>query len=162
VGGFLPPAAARIVSALGLERVYEGVYLKRVYESAAAIGRRPAATAAYVLAAWNAPSRPHRLDCDELWHFCAGQALGLYIFDRGGVTTRILGPDTAQGENPLIALPRGTVFGAAVAAPDGWCLCGCTCVPGFQPGGCEFFGEDSPALASFAGHRELIRRLSGG
>lgn len=155
----LPPAAAQIVNSLGLKRVYEGVYLKRVYEGQAD-GPRRAATSACALAAKFAPSRPHRLDCDELWHFYAGQPLYIYTFGQDGVQSQTLGANLVLGEKPLVVVPRGTIFGAAVDGPGDWCLFGCTCVPGFQPEGCEFFAADSPALAPFAGHAELIRLLA--
>ncbi|MDR2006393.1 MAG: cupin domain-containing protein [Acidaminococcales bacterium] len=158
----LPPPAANIVDSLGLRRVYEGVYLKRVYESAALSGARRAVTSAYVLAARVAPSRLHRLDCDELWHFYAGQPLHIYTFGQDGVRSQVLGVNVARGENPLVAIPRGVIFGAAVAGFNDWCLFGCTCAPGFQPEGCEFFAAGSPALASFTGHAELIRHLTFG
>ncbi|MDR3348413.1 MAG: cupin domain-containing protein [Acidaminococcales bacterium] len=156
----LPPAAADIVNSLGLKHVQEGIYLKRVYESAALPGERRAVTSAYALAAGIAPSRLHRLDCDELWHFYAGHPLSIYIFGRDGVSVRALGANIARGENPLIAIPRGAIFGAAVAGPGDWCLFGCTCAPGFQQEGCEFFAAGSPALAPFAEHAALIKLLT--
>ena len=157
----LPPAAAKIINILGLRRGYEGVYLKRLYEGRAD-GQRRAATSALALAAKSAPSRLHRLDCDELWHFYAGQTIRIYTFDQDGVRSQALGANLGRGEKPLIAVPQGVIFGAAVDGPDDWCLFGCTCVPGFQPEGCEFFAANSPALAPFAGHAELIRLLTFG
>jgi predicted cupin superfamily sugar epimerase len=156
----LPPPAEKIVYSLGLKRVREGVYLRRVYESAAEGGGRRAVTSVYALAARRAPSRLHRLDCDELWHFYAGHPLPVYTFGPEGVRAQILGANVAKGESPLIAMPRGVIFGAAAEGFDDWCLFGCTCVPGFRPEGCEFFAADSPALAPFAEHAELIKLLT--
>jgi predicted cupin superfamily sugar epimerase len=158
--GGLPPAAGELVRRLGLAPIYEGVYLKKVCEGPSEDGRRPAFTHSLALAAYGAPSLFHRLDCDEIWQFSAGQALSVYICGADAVTRRVLGLDAGRGEEPALFLPRGVIFGALPAEPAGWCLFGCTCLPGFLPENCEFIRAGDKRLAGFAGQENILRKLT--
>jgi len=158
----LPAPAAKIKRLLNLKPSAEGVYIKHVHESAAAFGGRPAMTTAYALAAANAPSRLHRLDCDEVWHFYAGHPLSVYLLGRTGFKRMVLGPALAEGQMPLIAIPGGTIFGA-LAHEGEWCLFGCTCSPGFAEAGCEIIPAEHPALRAAARRQgDLLKALTGG
>jgi len=157
----LPVQAQKIIERLGLEKTYEGIYLKRVYEKDSDCGVRPEATSVYGLAAQNAPSLLHRLDCDELWHYYDGHSLNLYLLDKGILNIYRLGPNVLQGEQPLVVIPKGVIFGAAVKNKEDWCLFGCTCIPGFAAANCEFIEKGHPQLKEYAGYEETINLLTG-
>lgn len=156
----LPAAAQVIVNRFGLQKNYEGVYLKRIYEQEGQGDGRAAATSIYSLVAYAAPSFLHRLDCDELWHFYAGMPLYIYFFKPEGLQIKVLGNDLQKGEMPFVSVPGGTIFGAAVQKPEDWCFCGCTCIPGFDLAHCEFIKKDNAELDQFKEHEELIKYLT--
>ena len=155
-----PLAAAKLKKLLNLTPAAEGVYIKRVYKSASAPGERPSMTMAYALAAADAPSRLHRLDCDELWHFYAGQPLSVYLLGPTGFKRELLGPAPEKGQKPVIVIPCGVIFGA-LAQEGEWCLFGCTCSPGFSEEGCELIPAEHPALHAAAPQSDLIAALAG-
>ena len=157
----LPQAARQVIEKLGLQESFEGVYLWRVYESSIKSSDRPQASSIYALAAKSAPSRLHRLDCDEIWHFYAGCPLDVFLFADTGLTVCKLGSDVMAGQQPQLIVPKGTIFGALVEQDEDWCLFGCTCVPGFVRGNCEFIKGNDPVLLPFAEHRQLIEKLTG-
>jgi predicted cupin superfamily sugar epimerase len=74
--GGLPPRAAEVAEALGLEPHREGGYFRETYRSPLTIhtefGVRSLATAIVYLLIGSDPSRFHRLRADEIWFFHAG------------------------------------------------------------------------------------------
>lgn len=156
----LPKAAQAIVDKLGLKHTYEGPYLKRSYQSDEQRNGRPDGSSVYGIAAKDMPSLLHRLDCDELWHFYAGNVLLIYLFNKDGLVVERLGNDVLNGEKPLVVVPKGTIFGAAVQGENDWCFFGCTCVPGFEISRCEFIRSESKELESFGQHKKIIEKLT--
>jgi len=159
----LPLPAQEIVDKLELEKSEEGVYVKSVYKSPNCYAQdkeRFAATTAYVLTAFAAPSRWHRLDCDEIWHFYNGKPIDVFLFFADRLEKITFGPNFLDGEQPKIVIPKGTVFGALVKDKEDWCLFGCTCVPGFTKKSCELIEKDNPFFDNFTEHQELIEKLT--
>lgn len=159
----LPLEAQKIVEKLGLEKSYEGVYVKSVYETKEYLAqndKRFAATTAYALIASTAPSLLHRLDCDEIWHFYSGNPVDVFLFFDTGLEKLTFGSDVLNGHKPKIIIPKGTVFGALVKKIDEWCLFGCTCIPGFSRQGCEFIKKDNAFLKNFVQYRNEISKLT--
>jgi len=125
-------------------------------------GARSLGTAIYYLLAAGERSRLHRLQGDELWHHYDGGPLVLHVFHAGvGYRRRLLGTDTARNEEPMIAVPHGSWFGAEVGEGAAFALVGCTVAPGFEFTDFEL-GERAALLAEFPAQRALIERLSDG
>ncbi len=156
----LPKTAQAIIKKLQLEKIREGVYIRRSYSSELFLNGRAAASSAWALATWDAPSYLHRLDCDEIWHFYAGSPLNLYILEETGLTAYKLGGDVLSGQLPEIIIPKGSIFGALAEKEEDWCLFGCTCVPAFELTGYEYIRADAPALTAFPKQRQLIEKLT--
>ncbi len=123
----------------------EGGYFKESFRSShnLALGQvggrypsdRVASTAIYFLVTADRPSRFHRLQTDEIWHFYAGDPLEiccLGLDPAAGVEVLLLGADIASGCRLQVLVPAGTWFGARVQVGGNFALCGCTMAPGFD------------------------------
>ncbi len=155
----LPDEAQAIVDCLCLEKINEGVYVKRIYEYNG-IGDRPVATMIYGLATYGCPSRLHNLDCDEIWHFYAGNPMNIYIFKDGKAKVEKLGPDVVASQQPVVVVERGSDFGAMVEDSTHWCLFGCTCLPGFMQKGYNITKTDEKFYGKYADYKAVIDKLS--
>ncbi|MCQ2381372.1 MAG: cupin domain-containing protein [Acidaminococcaceae bacterium] len=73
----------------------------------------------------------HQIDCDEYWAYVTGADLELWLVTDGKLQKQILG--LGQGKEPLIYIPKGTIFGAKhlADAEDGTFL-SCITVPRFE------------------------------
>ncbi|KAG5984849.1 hypothetical protein E4U55_002928 [Claviceps digitariae] len=91
----------------------------------------------YLLEAADSPSKWHRLDATEVWHFYAGAPLTLSLSrDDGQPETRYhLGMDLFAGQEPQVVVPRG-VWQRASSWGE-WTLVGTTVSPGFTSTGFE-------------------------
>ena len=157
----IPQQAQNIIDKLELKKSYEGIYINRFFESSEKHNARPLASSAYAVCTYGAPSFLHRLDCDELWHFYAGNTLTIYFFEENDIKMKKLGPNIDSGELPSIIIPKNTIFGATVKNIDNWCFFGCTCIPAFIMENCEFISADNPVIKNFKiKNYTLIKKLT--
>ncbi len=152
------------IAQLGLEFHPEGGYFKESYRSGLSlqlsVGARAAGTAIYFLVTADRPSRFHRLQTDEIWHYYQGDALEICcISPEGQLEIKVLGADILAGESLQLLVPAGTWFGARVRAGETYTLCGCTMAPGFDFADFELATRQS-LLQTFPEHALLIQALT--
>ena len=121
--------ADEVIELLELEPHPEGGWFRETW-------REPATTAIHYLLKAGERSNWHRVDATEIWHFYAGDPLGLATSTDGREAShQVLGPDLAAGQRPQVVVPAG-VWQAA--RPRGaWSLVGCTVSPAFSFEGFE-------------------------
>jgi predicted cupin superfamily sugar epimerase len=134
-----PGTATQWIRALGLLPHPEGGHYRETYRAASTItppggdAPRSLATAIYFLLQGDEVSALHRLRADELWHFHAGSRLRVVeLTPDGALREHRLGLDVEAGEQPRVAIPAGSWFGAQVADRTGFTLVSCTVAPGFD------------------------------
>jgi len=158
------------IKRLGLAEHPEGGYFVRTYRSQEEVegqylpkrfgGSRCFATAIYYLLKSGQPSVFHRLKSDELWHFYAGSALGLYVIDVDGRLDRVkLGPDYENGEVFQAVVRAGSWFAATADTPESYALVGCTVSPGFEFEDFEL-ADRCVMLQQFPQYRAIIEQLT--
>ena len=110
-----------VIALFGLEPHPEGGWFRETL-------REPATTAIHYLLKAGERSQWHRIDATEIWHFYAGDPMGLAMSADGQEAThQVLGADLAAGQRPQVVVPPG-VWQAA--RPRGaWSLVGCTVAP---------------------------------
>ena len=128
--------AAGIIAALGLARHPEGGWYAETFRDNRGrdkpAGGRGHSTAIYFLLEGGDVSAWHRVrDAAEVWHFYAGAALEIRVFDEaGGTASFTLGNDLGAGERPQAVVPANR-WQTARSLGD-WTLVGCTVAPGFD------------------------------
>ncbi|KAI1758694.1 cupin superfamily protein [Hypoxylon sp. FL1150] len=138
-------SAAEIVAQLNLIPNDEKGYYMQTFEdpdqvirTGADNGTRSASTEIYYLLEGAAgPSYWHRVDAVEVWHYYAGALLTLSLSNDDGAApvAKLLGPDVFNGQQPQVAIPKGTWQSAL--SHGKWTLVGTTVAPGFVPEGVE-------------------------
>ncbi len=123
-------SAATIVDLLGLKPHPEGGHFRETFRDPRTVAGRAASTAIYFLLTGERPSRWHRVDAAEGWHYYAGAPLELAIEQNGARSTHLLGANLAAGERPQAIVPAGAW--QAARALGAWTLVGCTVAPGFE------------------------------
>lgn len=153
----------QLISTLKLEPLTaEGGYYRRIFESTLtdSAARRYAASIYYLLEADDF-SCFHRLDCDELWHFYAGDTLMIYQIKPDGslVQIRLGNPLADVQAAPFAFIEKNTWFAVEIVQQSGVALAGCTTIPEFQ---FEKFEAANRELlcAEFPQHQALITRLT--
>ena len=158
------------IEQLGLIPHPEGGYYRETYRSEAMIpkdalpagfsGTRASVSAIYFLLAGKDFSALHRLRSDEMWHFYAGDALEVHVFDSAGEHSVILlGNDPGNGEALQAVVKAGCWFGSRLHKADSYALVGCTVSPGFDFEDFEM-AERVALSARYPKHAELIRTLT--
>tara|TARA_R110000868_G_scaffold120540_2_gene320116 strand:- start:161 stop:640 length:480 start_codon:yes stop_codon:yes gene_type:complete len=155
-------SAKKFIEQLQLEPLAEGGWFKRIYESSQTdnTGRRYSAAIYYLLEAPDF-SCFHRIDCDEIWHFYAGEALMIHQIDAYGKhTSALLGnPLDTQLATPSVIIPAGSWFAAEIISGEKFSLVGCTTTPEFIYPAYEIIKRNQ-LIALHAQHTELITRLT--
>ena len=123
-------SAEDIVRLLELAPHPEGGFYRETFRDPNAPGGRAASTAIYFLLPGGAPSRWHRVDAAEGWHYYAGAPLELMIEQNGTRRSQIIGVDMNSGERPQGIVPAGAW--QAARSLGTWTLLGCTVAPGFE------------------------------
>jgi hypothetical protein len=165
-----PDSAAAWIETLELKPHPEGGHYAETYRSGVRVrseatcpplpGERCMATAIYYLLEAGSFSALHRLRSDELWHFYAGDALTLFVIGSDGAGCEVrLGRRAKAGETLQALVPAGNWFGARLAAPGGYALCGCTVSPGFEFADFEV-GRRDDLLRRFPARRQWILSLT--
>jgi predicted cupin superfamily sugar epimerase len=151
-----------LIDQLRLEPHPEGGWFRETWRGVAPPGGRSVGTAIYFAVAWDAPSRLHRVDAAELFHWYGGYEAEQLVIDGAVATVRRIGPDVAGGAEPQAIVPAGAWQGLRVPETDGWALLGCTVAPGFEFDGFELATEQQveDLAAAHPEHRPLIDALS--
>jgi uncharacterized protein len=164
------PDASYWISQLDLQFHPEGGYFKETFRSTDVLagdalgsryaGARAASTAIYFLVTADRPSRFHRLQTDEIWHFYAGDALEICCIGAdGALEIKTLGLSLGEGQSPQLLIPAGTWFGARVQHGGSYTLCGCTMAPGFDFADFEL-ADRGTLQAAFPEHQAIIESLT--
>lgn len=74
----------------------------------------------------------HQIDCDEIWYYHAGCGMKIFMLSGGQVKTALLGVDTARNEQPMVIIPKGTIFAAENIDRDGYTFVSCMTTPRFD------------------------------
>jgi predicted cupin superfamily sugar epimerase len=157
------------INHLKLKKHPEGGFYRETYRSNGMItgdclptqfaGSRNFSTSIYFLLQSQDRSCFHRIKSDELWHFHAGSSLTIYVLDRQGITTHLLGMDADSGESLQIVIPANCWFGAMVNAPESYVLSGCTVSPGFDFHDFEIANRQA-LLEQYPAHADTIQLLT--
>ena len=123
-------SAEDIVNLLDLAPHPEGGFYRETFRDPNAPGGRAASTAIYFLLPGGAPSRWHRVDAAEGWHYYAGAPLELMVEQNGMRWSQTIGVDLYSGERPQGIVPAGAW--QAARSLGSWTLVGCTVAPGFE------------------------------
>ncbi|KAI1096608.1 RmlC-like cupin domain-containing protein [Rostrohypoxylon terebratum] len=144
--------AAEVVAQLNLIPNDEKGYYVQTFEDpetvirTAANGNQSTRSASteiyYLLEGSSGNSYWHRVDAVEVWHYYAGAPLTLSLSENDGkpLVKKLLGPDVFNGQQPQIAIPKGT-WQSALSHGE-WTLVGTTVAPGFIPDGVELAPPD--------------------
>ena len=127
----------KIMRQLGMEPVPdEGGSFVRIHTGAPLPGTKsPSVTSILYLLRGTECSRWHKLGCDELWNYHAGEtARQLLLYPDGTWSERTVGPNVMRGEMPQGIVPAGTWQSTVLTrrTADSWGLFGTVCVPGFE------------------------------
>ena len=102
----------------------------------------------------------HRVTCEEIWCFHAGEALTLFIIHPdGSLERRLLGLNFEQGERPHVVIPHDVWFGAKVNKKNAFTFVSCVTMPGFEFEDFEL-AERNALLQAYPQQRELIETLT--
>jgi uncharacterized protein len=127
------------INKFNLKEHPEGGYFVETYVSDKLVtlpgydGPRYACTAIYYLLLGEQFSSFHTMKSDELWHFCAGSTLTLYIIGDNGELRKIqLGKNIDNGEKFQVIVKSGCWFAASVNDSTSYSLVACVVSPGFS------------------------------
>lgn len=122
----------------------EGGWYVRTYEASELVvgdafaegryaGARRTGTAIYYLLEPGTFSEMHRLKSDEVFHFYAGDAVGMLQLKEGeGGRMVVIGNNLLRGQRPQMVVERGVWQGSRLVEGGRWALLGCTVSPGFE------------------------------
>lgn len=152
MGAALSPG--EIVELLQLEPLpEEGGMFRQTY-------RDGHSTAIYFLLADGDFSALHRLSGAEVYHWYAGDPVGLLLLHPGGRAEEVvLGPDLRAGQRPQHPVPGGVWQGSS--SRGSWSLLGTTMAPEFAWEGFEL-GERTALQREYPAFAERIGRLTRG
>jgi len=137
------PGIEELVERLELAPHPEGGWYRETWRGEPGPDGRAVGTAIYFAVSSSSPSRLHRVDAVEAFHWYAGDAVEqLVVESTGAADVRAIGPDVTNGERPQAIVPAGAWQGLHVPAAGGWALLGCTVAPGFEFDGFELAGPE--------------------
>lgn len=133
----------KLVKKLGLISHPEGGFYKELYRSRDVIQPkderykgedRCASTVIYYLLGGKDFSAWHKVNSDELWQYCSGSPLTLYIIGANDELKKIKIGDALKNEDCdyQYTVPNGLWFCAVPDDPKGYTLVTCTVTPGFE------------------------------
>lgn len=124
--------AERLIDLLDLRPHPEGGHFRETFRDLTNAAGRSHGTAIYFLLKRGEPSRWHRIDAAEVWHWYAGAPLVLSVLEEGAVkpVDPILGTNLANGERPQVIV-AARAWQRARSLGD-YTLAGCTVAPGFE------------------------------
>lgn len=162
--GYRRPGAQEIIERLGLEALPgEGGWFRRTWASPIEVEPgRPAGSAIYFLLTPGPMgfSALHRLECDEVYHFYAGDPVELHRIDREGRDRPVrLGQNILAGEEVQAVVAAGILQGSRLVQGGEWALLGTTMAPAFVPGEFSLPGR-AELLGLYPGLAETILDLT--
>ena len=114
-------------------------YFVQIYTSSSSLiqnNDRPLAGSIYFLLDQKDITRFHRLDCDEIWYYHQGVGINIYFVEENNtISLRQLG--IGEGQNPIVVVPKNTIYGAENIDTNGYTFISCITVPKFSPKGFE-------------------------
>ena len=117
----------------------EGGYFVQIYTSSYSLiqnNDRPLAGSIYFLLDQKDITRFHRLDCDEIWYYHQGVGINIYFVEENNtISLRQLG--IGEGQNPIVVVPKNTIYDAENIDTNGYTFISCITVPKFSPKGFE-------------------------
>ncbi len=123
-------------------------------------GDRPVVSSIFYLLEKGRFSAFHRIKSVEIWNFCAGSPLVLYILDSdGNLSPKKLGKDPEEGALFQAAVEPGCWFAAEISGGGDFSLVSCTVVPGFDYEDFELAERDR-LVDLYPEHREIIEKLT--
>ena len=144
-----------IVKLLGLiELPEEGGYYSRTYQSPESVelprGNRALGDAIYYLITEDQFSGLHKLKCDEMWHFYAGDPVEMLLFSEDEFQVKELGNTDFNIHRPQQLVRANQWQGTKLKAGGKWALIGTNAFPAydhadFTLGKLEMFNELSAA-----------------
>jgi predicted cupin superfamily sugar epimerase len=148
---------------LGLEPIpEEGGWFRRTAEGRAGPDGRAAWSSIVALFTVDGFSALHRIDCDELWTWIAGDPLRCVTIDaRGDLLEQVLGPSADDGTRLQWSVPAGAWQAAQPRGAEGWTLVSCVCVPGYVSEGFEL-GRRAAFELAYPKLGALVREFTRG
>ena len=138
--------AEKLISDYAFEVHPEGGCFSEVYTSAALLNNednRPAGGSIYFLLSPGAISHYHQIDCEEIWYYHSGCGMKIYMISHDGKTSiKKLGLNTAEGEQPMVIIPQGTIFAAENIKDMGYTFVSCATFPKFSYSGFKLVAYD--------------------
>ena len=120
----------RLVALLELSPHPEGGWFRETWRGPPGSDGRSVGTAIYFAVTAGSPSRLHRVDAAEQFHWYLGDPVEQLVIEADGrAAVRRLGPDLRAGERPQSLVPPDAWQGLHVPAPGAWALLGCTVSP---------------------------------
>jgi uncharacterized protein len=156
--------AAALINELGLKPHPEGGHYVETFRSdmrvALTDGRveRRALTTIYYLLPGIDVSRWHQVRSDEIWHFCEGAPLELFLLSADGRDSRtsMLGTLT-DGHEPMTVVRAGE-WQAARSTGD-YTLVACAVAPGFEFADFQLARNVQPIVAAIVEHHPALASL---
>ena len=129
----------KIIEKYKLSPHVEGGYFIELYTSSSSLvsyNERALAGSIYFLLDQNDISRFHRIDCEEIWYYHQGVGMNIYFVGKDKtISVRQLG--VGEGQNPMVIVPKNTIFCAENIDNNGFTFISCVTVPKFSPKGFE-------------------------
>mgnify|MGYP002726632493 FL=1 len=150
------------IDRLHLEVHTEGGWFSEVYAAPAEYGSskdgRVMGGTIYFLLGQEDVSHFHVIDCDEIWYFHEGCGVALWLLNPDGTCEcRKLG--CGEGEEPMVVVPKGAIFGAENLNPESYTLMSCATMPNFHYEGFRLV-DQKELLEKFPKEEKLIRRMA--
>ena len=150
------------IDRLHLEAHPEGGWFSEVYAAPAEYGSskdgRVMGGTIYFLLGQEDVSHFHVIDCDEIWYFHEGCGVALWLLNPDGTCEcRRLG--CGEGDEPMVVVPKGAIFGAENLDPEGYTLMSCATMPNFHYEGFRLV-DQKELLEKFPKEEKLIRRMA--
>jgi len=115
-----------------LEAHVEGGSFAEVYTAPFEKDGRALAGSIYFLLDSGEISHFHEIDCDEIWYFHEGCGMKITVLSESGKEAFLLGNNVAEGERPMILIPKGCLFAAENLRSDGYSFVSCVTTPAFE------------------------------
>jgi uncharacterized protein len=133
--------AAAVIAALGMRSHPEGGWFAETWRAPSVDDERPVGSAILYLLSAGERSHWHALDAAEVWHYSAGDALEVAVWDGSGPIRRHrLGGDVVAGDLAQAVVPAGAWQSARSLGT--WTLVGCIVTPAFEFDGFRLAPDD--------------------
>ena len=134
--------AEMLKEAYHLEAHVEGGSFAEVYTAPFEKDGRALAGSIYFLLDCGEISHFHVIDCDEIWYFHEGCGMKVTVLTENGKEELLLGNNAAEGERPMILIPKGCIFAAENLRPDGYSFVSCVTTPAFEYAGFRILNRE--------------------